>query len=786
MPVQQIPNLIQGVSQQAVQQRRDTQCEEQFDCINSIVDGCAARPHFEVVKVWAGRTLTGAFMEAFERSDEYYLVGIYDEAAFAINLDTGVDCTIGGADYPNDTGYLDAVVGVDPRDQFRMQAVEDAIFIANRQTQPAMDPSIVSPALVNEALVWVRGAVTGASTLDIDGPGGSDITHANTQNTSTGIATAFEAAVDGVSGFSAERVTSTVRIWRSDNADFSVVTGDGTGDEIVKAYKGFIDGTSKLPAKAFDGMRMEVRGESRTTADNYWLEWVGSTSTGAWRETVAPDTETTIDRETMPHTLRLTAGNTFEWQAESWSTRVAGDDETARDPGFIGSRIRDMFYYKNRLGIVHEGGAVWSKARYPFTFFPDTLQTVLATAPVDVVFGAAQAGKGAVTVDFPVQIDKTLSFWAQGSQFEVTHGQDNFKQESVGADPSTAYEYAPGAKPLALGKFLYFATEAGPWASLFAVPYQNSQAGMERDVTQHVNSYITSGIRKLTGSTVFGQIFIASDGAPSSLYLWSQLFGDGQFLQSAWNTWRIPGGTILWVGLKGNYLRVLQQRAEGVALLRADLTPRVKDDITGATYLTRLDLRVTQAQVTSLSYDSGTGRTTFTLPYTPTVTGDMKVVLMETVGSEYRGQVFPVVSITGAVVVVTGDLSGGKKFVVGQKISAERTESRFMVRNPDKGALPLDRLTVERFGLEVSSSSYTRIEVTRPNGDTKSYEWEGRTAGLPTSVIGTPILANDMIDVPVDGLATERTIRLVNDSFLPSYWQSASYTYTGIGKAGQK
>jgi hypothetical protein len=38
----------------------------------------------------------------------------------------------------------------------------------------------------------------------------------------------------------------------------------------------------------------------------------------------------------------------------------------------------------------------------------------------------------------------------------------------------------------------------------------------------------------------------------------------------------------------------------------------------------------------------------------------------------------------------------------------------------------------------------------------------------------------------VKELAENATITLVNDSYLPSKWQSASYQYTPVGKAGMK
>lgn len=788
MPTQNIPNLIQGVSQQSPQQRRDTQCEDQYDCINSVTQGCAARPPTEVVKVWAGRDLSGAFLEEFVRGSEDYLLGVEAETPFAINLDTGVDATITGAAYPNVTGYLNDVVGVAERDQFRVQAVEDTIFLLNRYKAPAM-AATKSTALPYEAMVWVRSQIRGEHTLFLTGPASLTAVAGGIgfDTTTFDMVDDFKTDIDTVSGYRAAKSGSLLKVDRTGGADFNIRGQDPSGDTIMSVFKDYITDISKLPQRGFTGFRVRVRGEDKTIVDDYWLEFQGDPGTGTWNEVVAPDTFTTIDPNTMPHTLIWTATNTFSFVKKDWSTRIAGDANTAKDPGFIGKFCRDMYYHKNRLGFLYAGGAVWSKARFPYTYFPDTLQAVLDTAPVDVTLAAAQgASRGSVNMDFSVQIDGTFSFWAPGAQFEVTNGQDNFKQGSVSANPSTAYEYSLAARPMVLNKYLHWASEAGDWATMWAVQYQQGKAGGETEVAAHVPNYINSGVRRLAGSPTLNMAFVATDGDPDALFLWNFLNLQQEYVQSAWNRWRLPGGTVLWAGIKSNYLRILQQRPEGVALLSVNLTPKVKDAITGATYLTRLDMRVTQAQVTSLAYNSGTGRTSFTLPYTPTGSA-LKVVMAETSGDLFRGKELTVVSVVGAVVTVTGDLSGGKKFYAGQVISAERTESTFYLRS-DKGVTPLDRLTVDRFGIEYADTGYTRIEVYRPNAtEPYKYAFEGRQSGLPVvSGMETPVLAKGNLDAAVGELNSQATIRIVNDSWLPSYWVSADYGYTAIGKAAQK
>lgn len=99
-----IPNFIQGVSQQAEQQRRATQAEEQLNCINSPSEGSVARPSSEIIAIidpdergdWVG-----AFFYEFNRGDEHYVVVIRsipgappDSTLEVYNLVTGVKATV--------------------------------------------------------------------------------------------------------------------------------------------------------------------------------------------------------------------------------------------------------------------------------------------------------------------------------------------------------------------------------------------------------------------------------------------------------------------------------------------------------------------------------------------------------------------------------------------------------------------------------------------------------------------------------------------------------------------
>lgn len=817
MVVQVTPNLIQGVSQQHAQQRRDSQCESQFDCINSPLLNCTARPPIEFVALISAADYADAFMHPVKRDGVNYIIGVVSETPFAFNYDDGTEIgfTIGGG--PN---YLEHNPSL-PRDVFRAQTVEDVTIIVNRLKTPTMETATTA-AKVNEGFVFVRAGafntkyrvklVSGANVAETEvhtvpsGVGVADEWLAKAQHiadflvngqaagagvTDKGAAgRAAYSGLDGQSGFSADLYGTLIHVYRADGADFTIETEDGNSDDFLYGFKGFIKAFERLPRRGLDGSLLEVAGEDRTRDDNYYVAFEGGEGTGEWIETVGPSVKTAFDPDTMPHKFTWLTTNDFAYGSNTWSTRVVGDEDTAPDPSFIGTSIRDVFWGNQRLGFLTDRSAVWSKVRYPYTFFPDTVQALLANAPVDIKVVAGKTNKNGVTIpDFVVKVDGATYFWAQGVQFLVgSGGQEGFKADTVQAEETTGYEYTDTCDPIAIGGFLFFASGSGDWSSIRAIQYANGKANGDTDTTAHVPSYIPSGARGFAASDTLRMLFTYADGDKTTLSVYNYLFQENTFAQSAWNKWRIPGGDILRADMDGSVLKIVQQRTEGVAILRCDLTPGAVDAITGAEYRTRLDLMVDQTQVTGLSYNATTQRTTFNLPYAPTDYQTLKVVIAEAGGGYIRGQALTVVqpetvSPGDVAVVVEGNLTG-RKFFVGQQIVSERTESEFFVRT-ENGPIPTERLTINNIQLDVAKTGYTRIEVStgdqRPDRD---YEFFG--GGYQSVSVDAVNVSNGKLLAPVGEQSPLTTIRLVNDSHLPSSWQTLAWDVTPVGGKGLK
>lgn len=822
-----IPNLIQGVSQQSPQQRRDSQCEAQFDCLNSPKDGAVSRHGADVIKVHADLDLTNAFFyELFRGDNEHYLIAIKDGVVRPFNLSTGEICAVSST---LSSAYL-VSDGGNAQDSFCAQTIDDYTFIANKHVPPAMAPTL-SPTRPKEALVFFRAAGYSETfhialiwsgnvyTWSYLTPDNSTSRNAQYIQTAQIAATFYRAMTDndppnngyGVGGgvydgdtggagggannaqlsavtkpaqtlaqlgFNISINGNLLRIWRSDGQDFGIDSSDGGGGEHITILKDNARSFSELPKGGFANFMVRVKGSKGEDAYDYFVEYKQQrASEGYWTERVAPGIKTTLDHTTMPVTIINTGLNTFHIQEQTWSKRIAGDGVyTARDPGFVGKHIQNLFFHQGRLAILTESTCDWSKARNVYTFFPDTAQAVLDDAPIGITLSAADT---IALLRRAVSIDESLYLWAQRAQFRVHSGQEPFRQDTVEAPPTTAYEFSERANFAKASSALYFATEPDLYATVRSLQFQQGRVAGEADITEHVSEYIPAGVRKLSVSDTGQMLFAQTSGAPSNLYLYNYLVKGNSVVQSAWNTWRFAtAGNILWSSVYKMHLFMAVQRGANLVFLKVPLNPRAVDP--GGLYRTRLDMRVSEAQCT-VSYDATTKRSTIVLPYAiPEVYGpvaDLKVVI-RTSGVHPRGYDAPVVGRNGSStgLVVEGDLRA-QQFYVGYVIRSVRQESPFFLRG-EEGVIPTDRLQVREFTVQHARTGYYRIEVDQGLGRKKTSEFNTLKMGGGQLTLGhPPPLRSGSLKAVVDNGNLETTIKLINDSFLPSAWQSAAVTF---------
>ena len=149
---------------------------------------------------------------------------------------------------------------------------------------------------------------------------------------------------------------------------------------------------------------------------------------GQWEETVEAGIQFKFDYSTMPHVLIRQADGNFrfarvdgdtytisgtDYTLPKWGERTVGDLDSAPNPSFIGSKINNVFFFRNRLGFLADDNVVLSRAAEFFNFFPETVLSVIDSEPIDVAASHTKVAilRTAVTVEQELvrQGMKTLS-----------------------------------------------------------------------------------------------------------------------------------------------------------------------------------------------------------------------------------------------------------------------------------------------------------------------------------------------------------------------------------------
>ena len=769
-----IPNLVQGVSQQPEVLRLNSQATEQINGFSSVVEGLKKRPNTDYVAKLSSSAFGNAFIHTINRdTNERYIVVITngDIAVYDIN---GVSKTV--VDQTGATNYL---TSTNPKQDFVCVTVADFTFVLNKNTTTAMKAT-TSGAKVEQAVYSVLQGVNNTKySVTIDG----------TTSNFTSSGTDTEAIRDGL--FSAIGSPSGITLTKIGNSSFSIVKASGTltvsasdgfGDDASQIVKDKVQKFSDLPVPAINNQVVEITGEAGNTFDNYYVKFIEADQ--LWEETVAPDTQTTIDETTMPHVLIRTADGNFRFTQVDGSTytisatdytvpafgqRLVGDTETVPNPSFIGRKLNDVFFHRNRLGFLADENVIFSRAGEFFNFFPETITQTLATDPIDV---AGTHTKVSI-LRHAISFDEELLLFSDQTQFILTGG-NTLTSENVRIDVTTEFENDKDVKPIGAGSNVFFAFPKGNFTGFreffIASDTDTKQAD---DITANVPKFVPSNVFKLTSATT-ENIFVAlSSDESNALYIYQYYISQGRRLQSAWSKWTYgttSTDNILNIDFIENELFIVNQRADGVYLEKIDVSPAKVD--TGETYLTHLDRKLNNTQITE-NYNSGTNQTTITLPYT--INNTMKVV-GKSGASNKAGQEITTVSQSGTDIVVTGDITA-QNYFIGEQYEFKFTFSQQFIQTADTQGSRISvkegRLQIRNWNVSFNDTGFFTTEVIPVGRDTSSTTFTGTITG--SGLLGTVNLEDGDYTFAVQSENDKLTVTIKNDSHLPSNFINASW-----------
>ena len=774
-----VPNLAQGVSQQPSNIRYAGQAESQTNALSSVVEGLVKRPNSRLIKrIKTSAIADNSFVGLIDRGsvNKRFVVVIPPntntvEMWRVDGTDVTVSSTLSGS-YLSDSN---------PKDAIKMVTVADTTWLLNRnQIVPALTGT--SGATVYEALIFIKQADAGKEyTVHLDGndytaeiTSGSEIhSHdiltaiktGDSPNVTHMTYTGPTGGLDGVSGLTVTLEEGNImKISQSTEFNDFYVTDDLNDTGIGLAYKE-VSSITDLPAKAYDDFKIKIKGDPELSEDDYYVKFETNNGTfgeGAWIETVANGITTTINPAFMPVELEPTGttNNTYDLKEITWTARAAGDDNTNPAPSFVGKAINDIFFFKNRLGLLTKDNVVISEAGEYYNFFRTTVVNLLDSAVIDVAVAHANVND----LHHAVPFQEKLLLMSPTSQF-VLSGTDLLTPKTVNISPITSYTANQYPMPVSIGEFVYFAFSRGNSQGLREFSIDDlSSTYHANEVTEHVPKYIPNRIDHIVGSSSENILICTTDANKKQLYVYKYFWKDKNKLQSAWSKFTFKNNIIGGDFIDSDFYVVLTD-STNTYLEKVPFESGVAD----TTYNILLDNRIDYTSGSSdVSYDANTGKTTISnILYDP----------VDSVLYEADGRKHTLTKVDASSATVNVDLSA-KSFYIGHEYEMEYEFSNQILKQPtERGGKSVSNFTGQRIrnmSVEYSDTGFFEIEVTPEYKDPYSYSFNPAQLGADF-LLGELTTESGTFRVPVHCEPNKVTIKIKTSSALPAKLLSAEF-----------
>ena len=805
MPVisRAIPTLLRGISQSSDALKQPDHADIQDNADSNPVLGLTKRSGLQYVTSLSSSTLGNVHIQTINRDASERYVAIFSNGNVKVYDIDGTEKTV---NKPDGTSYLNTS---NPRSVMKTVTIADYTFVVNTSISAAMD-STLSGGTGTKAIIFINQATSKTTySVTIDGVTVTDNTDGDSTLSTDTVAADLKTGLDaGLTGFTIARNGPVLYVKKNDNSDFSIDGSDTQGDTKMTIVKNSVQRFTDLPTVAPNGYVVEIKGDENTDFDNYYVKFVtnngGAFEEGQWEETVEAGIPFKFDYATMPHVLVRQADGNFrfakvdgdtytissvDYVLPKWGERTVGDAVSAPDPSFIGNKINNVFFFRNRLGFLAGDNVILSRVSEFFNFFPETVISVLDSEPIDV---AASHTKVAI-LKHAVTMGEQLILFSDQTQFVLTSSADNLTPKTANVIVATEFESSAAAQPVGSGSSIYFLTEKGSFAGIREYIIQGeSQIRDAANVTIHVPRLIPTNVFKMAVSTNQDILVVLGSDNPNKLYVYRWLYGgDGQKALSAWFTYTInTNRSILNVDFIGTDLFAVIEEANKVTLEKIPFETEFREP--NANFEYHLDHKVTEATTgVSVSYNSGTGLSTFTVPYR--LRANMNIVgrylgtgetstFVDAQGNTktlVSGQVLLTTNLTNgstSTITATGDFRNSK-FIIGEPYEMHYRFSKQRLTEQGAGSPEYvgGRLQIHHFYIKYEDAGFFKVEVTPENRDTSIHKFTGRLLGSASASIGQINLDTGTFKVPIMSKSDRVDIDIKNDTFLPTRLASAEF-----------
>lgn len=762
---QSIPNLINGVSQQPPSLRLNTQAELQENGLSSVVTGLSKRPSTQhVADLGVISNLDKAFIHTIRRDENEFYSLVIDTAGTVRVFDKdGTSRTITN----NAASYLSGLT--DPSKELAAVSIADNTFIINKNVTVAQGTT-TSPSRNPEALVYVKQADysstyrltitkgSSTSTVEFATKSSTQSSTSLTQNAERGASTDIIAenlntfsgtGVDStyydnitnasaVTGITITRYGSVLHIQSTDTTNFQVVVGDSHGGDHLLVFKDTTPDFKKLPVEAPNDFVIEVAGDNQKAQDDYYVKF----DNGVWKETVEPNVIIDLDASTMPHKLVKDTSANFTFDVQSYADRKIGNDDTNPFPSFIGFKLADIFFHRNRLGLLADENVIFSRAGefLDFDFFRKSALTIVDSDPIDV---AVSSNKVSI-LKHAVPFNESLLLFSDLTQFKVT-GDPVLTPETINVANTTEFEASLRAKPAQSGKYVYFASKRGAWSGMWEYFVDSdTDTNDASEITSHVPEYIDGEVTNIQASSNEDMIILQSSNDAQAFYVYRYYWQGREKLQASWSRW-VFDGDVIGVSFNLADIYILIKRGTNLFLERINLSVDEATEYTDGAFSIHLDRRVT-LETSGLT----------TVPYTDSNT-------------TYIAQDGGIIALSA----VAGKLSAGEKVYAGIPFTFKYQFSEPVPKINNNPVTTAD-LRIRNWSVVYNNTGFFTVKTTPARRTTYTRTFTGRIVGGAANILNKAAIDSGTYQFGVVG-NSDTEIVIESDSHLPAAFQSAEW-----------
>lgn len=762
---QTIKNLKGGISQQPDILRFPDQGAEQVNGFSSEVQGLQKRPpsvHIKRLGNSVGNRKPLVKLINRDETERYYV--LYNEDG------TIEVCDLQGNQIPVNapTGFAYTQTP-NPRDDIRAVTVADYTFIVNRKkaVRAADERSHPGYRKDGQFLIsvkggqygrWYRVFVNGTQVAAFETPDGKEAEHSKQISTQFITDKLFESmsANMGPSGWTITKGANWIKGYHPTTPSLTISTEDGFNGVNMIGIIFDVQRFNLLPATGPDGYIVRVAGDPGSGSDDYYIQF--SAKENLWKETIEPGISLGMQWGWMPHVLVREANGTFTFRHAEWAFRTSGDDDSNPLPSFVGLGISDIFFFRNRLGMIAGENILLSGSGDFFNFFPKSVVASPDTDPIDVAVSHNRVSN----LNHAVPFAEELLLWSDQTQF-VLRSDGVLSPRSVRVDQSTEFESTIAARPVPAGRSVYFAAPRATFTSIRRYYSVQDVSAIKNadDVSAHIPSYIPNGVFTLGSSTTENVVSILTSGAENRIFLYKYLYLEEQLVQQSWSHWEFAKQSrILACEFVGPMMYLLKSTPQGLFLERIEFTQNTKD-LPNEPYRVYADSKVWTNQVDYNEPGNFSWVSIWNL-WGHNGEDEGAYWMIRDDGRAFYCEPPPGGWTVDKYIKVPGD-QRGRSFTVGRAFSFRYVFSKFFIKVSDQSGTrseDVGRLQVRRAWVNYEQSGPFTVTVC----DRFTYTMSGKKLG--ETVLGAPSVDTNQFRFPV--MANARECKVVLESTDPT------------------